>query len=150
MKRTNYFEIIVGTFVLACAAIFLFTSVKTAGIKSTAGYKLTAKFDNASGIETGSDVVIAGVKIGTVTNQILDEESYRATLTFEIQSDIKLPADSSAKISSAGLLGSKFLEISPGADEEFLSNGDEIFFTQSSVNLEELLGKFIFSSKDTE
>ncbi len=145
MKHSNYFEIIVGTFVLACAAIFFFNSFKSAKIKTSGGYNLVAKFDNVGGVEAGSDVKIAGVKIGIVENNLLDKETYRAVTTLIVNNDVKLPTDSSAKIVSSGLIGDKFLEITPGADEEFLKNGDELRFTQSSVNFEQLLGKFMFS-----
>ncbi len=146
MKRTNYFEIIIGTFVLLCAGLFLYNSMKSAKIKTVNGYSLIAKFDDASGIEAGSDVKISGVKIGTVEDYFLDETNYRAVLKFQVGSNVKLSSDSSAKIVSSGLLGEKYLELSPGADDSFLSDGDEISFTQSSVNIEELLSKFIFGS----
>lgn len=147
MKNNNYFEIIVGTFVLLCAGFFFFNSFKSAKIKSTTGYNLIAKFDNAAGIEPGSDVKISGIKIGVVENNTLDYESYRAVLLLNVDNAVKLPLDSSAKIASAGLLGEKFIEISPGSDEELLKNSGEIEFTQSSVSLEDLLAKFIFNDK---
>lgn len=148
MKRTNYFEVIIGTFVLLSAAFFLVNSMKSAKIKNTSGYFLIAKFDNASGIEAGSDVKISGIKIGTVEESFLDQENYRASIRFQVERGVKLPTDSSAKIASSGLLGEKFLDISIGADEEILSEGDEISFTQSSVDLEELLSKFMFGAKN--
>lgn len=148
MKRTNFFEILVGTFVLGCAALFLLSSLKSAKIKNTNGYELVAKFDDAGGIEAGSDVKISGVKIGTVSNNFLDENTYRAVLKFQVKESIKLPLDSSAKIVSSGLLGEKYLEISPGSDEDYLKAGEEINFTQSSVNLESLLSKFMFKSEE--
>ena len=79
---------------------------------------------------------------------VLDEKDFRAVLKINLNNSVKLPSDSSAKISSEGLLGSKFLSIEPGADEEFLKEGDEIQFTQSSVSFEDLLGKFIFGDKN--
>lgn len=145
-NNNNYFEIIVGTFVLACAIFFLSYSMKGSQIKNADSYELIAKFDSIDGIAIGSDVKISGVKIGTVTEQFLDKESYRAALKIAIDSDVQLPSDSSAKIASEGLLGSKFLSIEIGADSEMLKTGEEIEFTQSSVNLEDLLGKFIFNS----
>lgn len=148
MQRSNYFEVIVGTFVLFCAAIFFFNSFKSAKIKTTSGYDIIAKFDDAGGIDAGSDVKISGVKIGTVENQILDTQSFRAVLRLNVDKEVQLPTDSSAKIVSSGLLGEKFVEISPGGDEEYLKDGEEIRFTQSSVNFEQLLGKFMFSDKD--
>ncbi len=147
-KSNNYFEIIVGTFVLICALVFFFTSFNKSQSKTVSGYRLIAKFDNADGVNNGSDVKISGVKIGTVENQFLDAESFKATLQINIPNHIKLPSDSSIKISSEGLLGSKYLSISPGGDDENLKDGDEIMFTQSSVNFEDLLGKFIFNSTE--
>jgi phospholipid/cholesterol/gamma-HCH transport system substrate-binding protein len=144
IKNNNYFEIIVGTFVLFCAIFFFTTSFKNAKVGSSGGYDIIAKFDNVDGINSGSDVKISGVKVGTITDQFLDEKDFRATLKITLADNIKIPADSSAKISSEGLLGSKYLAITPGGDEEILSAGEEIQFTQSSVSFEDLLGKFIF------
>ena len=146
-KNNNYFEIIVGTFVLFCAIFFFATSFKSAEVGTSGGYEIIAKFDNIDGIKAGSDVKISGVKIGTISDQFLDEKDFRATLKILINDNIKIPTDSSAKISSEGLLGSKYLSITPGGDEEFLSAGEAIQFTQSSVNFEDLLGKFIFSNE---
>ncbi len=147
-KSNNYFEIIVGTFVLVCALVFFFTSFNKSQSKNINGYYLVAKFDNADGVANGSDVKISGVKIGTVESQLLDNQNFKASLKLKIPNDIKLPSDSSVKIASEGLLGSKYLSITPGGDEENLKDGDEIIFTQSSVNFEELLGKFIFNSTE--
>lgn len=145
-KQNNYFEIIVGTFVLFTAIFFFFNSFKNSKVSESEGYEIIAKFDNIDGLSQGSDVKISGVKIGTVADQYLDTKDYRATLKLLIKNDVKLSTDSSAKIASEGLLGSKYLAIEPGGDDEFIKTGEEIKFTQSSVNLEELLGKFIFSS----
>ncbi len=148
MKRTNYFEVIVGTLVILFAGLFLINSIKSAKIQTSKGYEIIAKFDDVGDISSGSDVKISGIKIGTVSQSELDKDTYRATLKIQIQDDVKIPLDSSVKVASSGLLGAKYLEISPGADIEYLSQGDEIAFTQSSVNLEDLLGKFIFGAKD--
>lgn len=146
-KNKNKFEIIIGSFVLITALLFLLSSMKTAKINDdNDGYKLTAKFSNITGINNGSDVKIAGVKIGQVVDQTLDKVNYQAILTFKINQDIKIPSDSSIKIASEGLLGGKHLAIEIGSDEEFLKENDEISFTQSSINLEDLLGRFIFNS----
>jgi len=147
-KANNYFDFIVGTVVLLTAIIFLFFSFRSAKISSIDRYNLKAKFENADGIEIGSDVKISGIKIGKITEQTLDQQSFRAIFTLNIDNQTKIPADSSAKIVSEGLLGAKYIAITPGGAEENLSEGQEISFTQSSVNFEELLGKFIFSDKD--
>jgi phospholipid/cholesterol/gamma-HCH transport system substrate-binding protein len=144
--KNNLFEIIVGTFVLACAIYFFYTSFGKSGISVENTYQLSAKFDNVDGISSGSDIKIAGVKIGTVASEVIEPETYRAILKLNINQSVKLPRDSSAKILSSGLLGGKYVGIEIGADEEMLANNDQIQFTQSGVNLEDLLGKFIFGS----
>lgn len=146
-KNGNQFEIIVGTFVLFCAVFFFFSSVKSAKISEGKGYNVIAKFENIDGISGSSDVKISGVKIGTADSPMLDEKDFRAKVVLNIYESVKIPADSSIKVASEGLLGSKYLSISPGGDEEFLKNGEEILFTQSSINFEDLLGKFIFGSE---
>jgi phospholipid/cholesterol/gamma-HCH transport system substrate-binding protein len=147
-KTNNYFEIIVGTFVLLSAVFFFFNSFTNSKVNAAGGYNLIAKFENADGVNNGTDIKISGVKVGTVEGQTLDNESFRAVLQLNIADEIKLPIDSSVKIASEGLLGSKYLAITPGGDEEELKEGAEIQFTQSSVNFEDLLGKFIFSSTE--
>jgi phospholipid/cholesterol/gamma-HCH transport system substrate-binding protein len=149
-KNNNYFEIIVGTFVLLCAVFFFFSSFSKSKINNSDNYSVIAKFENADGVAIGTDIKISGVKIGSVIDQSLDAKSFRAQLTLGISKDVVLSSDSSAKIASEGLLGSKYIAITPGGDEENLESGDEIQFTQSSVNLEELLGKFIFSSNSNK
>ncbi len=146
-KTNNYFEIIVGTFVLVAAIWFFVSSAKNAKLTATASrYHIIAKFDNIDGISPGSDIKISGVKVGIVEDQFLDGQTFRAVLKMAIDDSVKLSLDSSAKIASEGLLGSKFLSLQPGSDENNLKNGDEIKFTQSSVSFEDLLGKFIYSS----
>jgi len=146
-KSHNYFDFLIGTIVLVCAIGFFTYSFKSSNISTSKGYNLIAKFENADGISIGSDIKIAGIKVGSIIDQNLDEKTAKANLKINISSNIKIPADSSAKIASEGLLGAKYISISLGGDEEFLKNGEEITFTQSSVNFEELLGKFIFSDK---
>ncbi len=150
--KNNLFEVIVGTFVLGCAIYFFFFSFSKSNISTATTYQVVANFDNIDGVSIGSDIKISGVKIGAVASESIDPQSYRATLKLNINQDIKLPKDSSAKILSSGLLGGKYIGIEVGADEEMLKNGEQIQFTQSGVNFEELLGKFIFGStkKDSE
>jgi phospholipid/cholesterol/gamma-HCH transport system substrate-binding protein len=149
-KNNNYFDFIIGTFVILCAGFFFLSSFNSTKINNSGGYFLLAKFDNVNGIAGGSDVKISGVKIGTVIEQFIDEKTFRATIKFTINDKIKLPSDSSAKIVSDGLLGSKFLEINPGSQDDLLNEGDELVFTQSSVNFEDLLARFMFSEKKKE
>ncbi len=146
-KIHNYFDFVVGTFVLLIAISVVFLSTKSTKIKNS-GYVISAKFENADGINSGSDIKISGVKIGSVNDMQIDNETFQAVLKLNIYDYIKLPIDSSAKIVSEGLLGSKYIAITPGGSEQILADNQEINFTQSSVNFEELLGKFIFNGKD--
>lgn len=146
----NLFEIIIGSLVLIIAIYFISFAVKKSEVNIQDSYLLNAKFDNAQGIVAGSDIRVSGVKIGSVVDLKLDNHTYQAEVVLSIYDDIKLPGDSSAKIVSDGLLGNKHISIEPGAEEENLKNGNKIEFTQSSVNLEELLSKFIFSSANDD
>ena len=97
------------------------------------------------GIASGADVRIAGLKVGSVTGLAIDPKSYQAVATFTVQPDIKLSADSSATIATGGLLGGNFISLATGGDDKMLADGGTITVTQSAVNLEDLLGKFIFN-----
>jgi len=93
-------------------------------------------------------VRMAGVKVGSVTTTRVDPQSYQALVTFTVQPALKLPKDTSAEVTSDGLLGGKFLALVPGGDEQMLADGADVTITQSAVSLEELLGKFIFNVGD--
>jgi phospholipid/cholesterol/gamma-HCH transport system substrate-binding protein len=93
----------------------------------------------------GADVRVSGIKVGKVLEQSLDPETYRAEVRFSVMSDVELPTDSSAAVVSSGLLGGKYLALVPGGDDQLLQEGGEITLTQSSVNIEDLIGKYIFS-----
>ncbi|MBE7637161.1 outer membrane lipid asymmetry maintenance protein MlaD [Sneathiella sp. P13V-1] len=143
----NIVETIIGAVVLAFAAIFLVFAYRTADIGAGGnGLNLIAKFDQVDGLQVGSDVRMSGIKVGTVTSQTLDTESYRAVIGFSINDEIKLPEDSAAKIASESLLGGSYLDLEPGGAEDMLGEGDEVTFTQSSVSLMDLIGQAIFSA----
>ncbi len=145
MARRSFSEVAAGAAVLAMAAGFLFYAVASTGRGKVGGYTLHASFDNVGGIATGSDVRVAGLKVGSVTGLAIDPRSYQATATFTVQSDIKLSSDSSATIATGGLLGGNFISLATGGDTKMLPDGGTIAVTQSAVNLEDLLGKFIFN-----
>jgi len=145
--RRNLIETIIGFLVILVAIIFFVFSYKVADVKKLEStYELTAKFDQVEGIVVGSDVAISGIKVGIVKNLSLDTKDYNAKMTMAIKDNIKLPSDSSAKIVSEGLLGSKYVSIEAGSDDEMLEDGDQIMYTQSSMNLESLISKFAFGS----
>ena len=141
----NATEVAVGGAVLATAAGFLFYVVNATGVGSTASgvYELGASFRSVQGIAVGTDVRMAGVKIGTVTGLDLNPTTFRADTTFTVQDDILLPDDSGIIVASEGLLGGNFIEIVPGGSPINLEPGEEIIDTQGAVGLIELLTKFV-------
>ncbi len=144
MKR-NLFETVLGALVLGVAAFFLIFSIRTADVGKVDGYKVTANFSGIGGLAIGDDVMISGVKIGNVAGVALDQKTFLAKVSMNIDNDIKIPTDSAALISSQSLLGGRYLAIEPGGEESNLEPGGEIQYTQAPQNLEQLLGQFIFS-----
>lgn len=142
----NLVETLIGALVVIVAGFFLYFAYDKADIGAVEGYALTARFDKVDGVKVGSDIMLAGIKIGTVTDQTLDAEEFLAVLQLSLSSDVKLPDDSSIKIASDGLLGGKYLSIDAGGSEDYLEAGGEIRFTQGAVDLTELIGKAIYSS----
>jgi phospholipid/cholesterol/gamma-HCH transport system substrate-binding protein len=141
-------ETLIGALVLAAAGGFLVYAANTADVgMGGSGYPLVAKFRKAEGISVGSDVRIAGVKVGSVAQMGLDPKTYFATVTFVIDKEVKVPEDSLAKITSASLLGDPYIAVDPGSSDLMLEPGEEIVFTQSSVNVGDLIGKFIGGSE---
>ncbi len=148
MAKRKPSELIAGTLVLAVALGFLGYAVANTGRTTVSGYTLRAKFERIDGLSVGSDVRVAGVKVGTIRSAGVDPKTYQAMVTFTVEPALHLPKDSSAEVTSDGLLGGKFLSLVPGGDDKMLADGGEITITQSAVSLEQLLGKFIFSVGD--
>ena len=142
------FETIMGAIVLIIAIAFMAFAYQSSNLKTIQGYPLKAKFTSASGIGLGTDVRVSGIKVGVVTDLVLDPDTYRAIVSFQVKEGIKLPVDSSAAIGSDGLLGSKYVKIEPGSDDKILASGETITITQSSVNLEDMIAKFIGVGSD--
>ena len=147
MRARNLAEMATGAIVLAVAAIFLVYAVLHSGRGAVTadGMSLRANFDRIDGLANGADVRIAGVKVGTVTDSRIDPQTFGAVLTIRVDRSLRLPDDTSAEITSEGLLGGKYVSLVPGGSEKFLADGGRITETQGSVSLESLLGKFIFS-----
>jgi phospholipid/cholesterol/gamma-HCH transport system substrate-binding protein len=149
MARRNLAEVATGAIVLVIAAGFLaFAIAHTGRDRISGGYTLTARFDRIDGLNVGGDLRLAGVNVGSVIAADVDPKLFQAILTLKVRNDLRLPKDTSAEITSDGLLGGKYVALVPGGDEAELKPGDRITITQSSVSLEELLGKFIFSVSD--
>ncbi len=149
MKK-NVIETVLGAVVLGIAILFLVFSYSSASIGSTDGYDVTARFSGIGGLGVGDKVVIGGVKIGQVSKISLDSETYLADVTMDIKDSVKLPDDTAAFISSESLLGGLYMQLEPGASEEYIEAGGSIQYTQAPQNLEQLLGQFIFSLSDSD
>ena len=144
-------ETLLGALVILVALVFFIFSYNKADVgKGSGGYEIIAHFSGIGGLAAGDEVQISGVKIGTVNRVELDQDTYLARVVLGIDSSYKLPLDTAALISSESLLGGKYLELQPGADEDMLEDGDVIEFTQAPQNLEQLLGQFIFSMQSDD
>ena len=146
MAHRNLAETVTGAVVLVVAVGFLGYAVANSGRTPVSGYDLHARFDRIDGLSVGADVRVAGVKVGSVVSATVDPKTYQAEVAFTVQSAVKLPRDSSAEVTSDGLLGSKYISLVPGGDDKLIPVGGTVTITQSAVNVEELLGKFIFSA----
>ena len=146
----NPTEVVAGAAVLAAALVFVFYASQSTGLSGTAGtYDLKASFRSVEGITLGSDVRMAGVKVGTITALDLNPKTYFADATVSVQKNLLLPDDSAILISSEGLLGGNFIELVPGGSETNLEPGAEIEDTQGSVSLISLLMKFVTGKSDS-
>ena len=143
--RQNLVEALIGLLVLIVAIIaVLFFYQRTSAATGAEQYTVSAFFENASGVSQGTDVRMSGVTIGQVTGHTLEEEfPFRARLSLAINDRYQLPADTSASITSEGILGGNYISLTPGGDTETLREGDQIMDTQGSVDLMSMVGQFI-------
>ncbi|AMZ72590.1 MULTISPECIES: outer membrane lipid asymmetry maintenance protein MlaD [Pseudomonas] len=149
-------EIGVGLFLLAGILALLLLALRVSGLAPTAStdtYKLYANFDNIAGLTVRAKVTMAGVTIGKVTAIDLNREDFTGRVTLQLEKRVdNLPTDSTASILTAGLLGEKYIGISVGGEDSVLKDGGVIHDTQSSLVLEDLIGKFLLNtvSKDAK
>ncbi|NBX02959.1 MAG: outer membrane lipid asymmetry maintenance protein MlaD [Alphaproteobacteria bacterium] len=143
--QKNIIETLMGAVVLVVAGAFLIFAYQGSNVRVEDGYIVRGNFSNATGVSLGSDVRVGGIKVGVISDMQLDPQTYEAIVSMQIRKATKLPKDSSAAISSSGLLGEKYISVTPGSDDKMLADGGRIDFTQSGVNLEEMIGKFMFS-----
>ena len=145
----NRLEIAVGGVVLALAVGFAVFLAQSTGLsESSSSYPISASFRSAEGISVGTDIRLAGVKIGTISDLKLNSETYRAESILSVRNDVRIPDDSALAVASEGLLGGSFIEVIPGASFDYLEAGDEIIDTQGSVSLIQLLLKFVSSGQN--
>ncbi len=135
-----------GAVMLALCAAIAIVHISSAHSKA-AGYELVARFHKAEGITVGSEVRLAGVVVGRVNSQTLDER-FRAVLGLRLTPNVHLPKDSNAAVQTDGLLGAKFIALQGGGDEEILKPGDEIAYTQDSLAVEDLLALIIAQAEN--
>ena len=147
MQR-NTLETVMGALVLLTAVAFFSLAYEAADLQGDDGYLIEAEFGATGGLAVGDDVRISGIKVGRIISQELDPITYAARIVMSLDERIRIPADSSARITAASLLGGNYLELMPGADEEMLKAGEVIYDTRDPVSLSDLLGKAVFSSSN--
>lgn len=137
-------ELAVGVFLLIGIFSLIFISIKLGRLEvlGSEGYSLYAKFENAGGIKAGADVDIAGVSIGKIKSVRFD--NYQALVEFTIDKNVKIQEDSIASIKTKGLIGEKFVQITPGGSDKILQNEGIIRETESAIDVEELISKYVF------
>jgi len=147
MRRSPSRDLLVGLFVLMGLAALAYLSLSVGGLSLRPGGGMTiyAAFDEIGGLKPRAPVVISGVKVGQVDSITLNDD-YRARVAMHIEDHIELPADSSASIVTAGVLGDRYISIQLGGDDRLLHDGDEISFVESAVILERLIGKLIHNT----
>jgi phospholipid/cholesterol/gamma-HCH transport system substrate-binding protein len=147
MKRYNL-EIVVGLFMLIGFACFIYLSVKLGDVSlfDNDHYRVKARFGSVAGLKLGASVQIGGVDVGKVASISLDPKSYDAVVALDIQRSIELQDDCIASVRTSGIIGDRYISILPGGSPILIDEGGEIFETESAINLEELLSKYIFES----
>jgi phospholipid/cholesterol/gamma-HCH transport system substrate-binding protein len=147
MKQSRL-ELIVGVFVLAglTAVAYLALRIGAGALFGADTYTLSARFTNSGGLKPGSNVLIAGVSVGRVDTVTLNPKDFSALIEFSLKKEVKLPVDSIASIKTSGLIGDKFLALSPGGDDAVLPPGGLISDTESNVDLESLISRFAFGN----
>ena len=145
MQR-NMLETVMGAIVLLTAVAFVSLAYEAANIRGTDGYELEAEFGATGGLSVGDDVRISGIKVGRISRQELDPVTYAARIVMSLDERIRIPTDTSARITAASLLGGNYLELIPGADEDMMQPGEIIYDTRDPVSLTDLLSKAVFSA----
>lgn len=149
MLQSRTVEIWVGLFIAAGMAALFMLAMQVSNltvVNTDEGYDVTARFENISGLKVRAAVTMAGVRIGRVTEIGFDPRTFEAVVTMHISNQYdQLPADTSASIFTAGLLGEQYVGLEPGGEMEVLKDGSEIMLTQSALILEQLIGQFLFS-----
>ena len=142
MPQNNLSETLIGAGVVAVALAFAAYSYYHTGAGALAGYEVNAKVAKADGLAVGTDVRLAGIKVGTVSDLTLDPKTYLVTVHMNIRDDVKLPVDSSVLVTQAGFLGGQYLSITPGGDDKMMAAGSYFENAQGSIDVMSLVGRF--------
>jgi phospholipid/cholesterol/gamma-HCH transport system substrate-binding protein len=143
--KNSAVETLIGAVVVLIAAGFFLFAYQTSGKVGAAGaYRLSAEFDNAEGVSVGTDVRAAGVKVGSVVGFTLNADNFQARVDMDIDPKVKLTEDATAKVTSEGLLGSKFISLEQGGAETMLADGGVISNTQGAVDIWSLISQAMF------
>ena len=148
--RKNIIETIMGAVVLLVAVGFVVLALETSDAADGGGYPIEATFDDAAGLELGTEVRLAGLKVGTVTDQVLDMDRLLVRVTLSIDEDIALPEDTVARVAPDGLLGGMAIVLEPGQAEARILPGGELTRTRAAVNIVDVIGQTIFSVGGSE
>ena len=143
--RYSSVEILMGAVVLVTAISFLILGLQSINTNQKDGYNISLIFGSSAGLKTGDSVKISGIDVGKIIKLDLDLDDYNAKIHINLSNEVKIPEDSSARITSSSLLGGNFLDIIPGSSETFLKPNDIIYDTSDSVSFIDMLGKMIFS-----
>lgn len=146
MNKAYTMEISVGVFVLLGLICLGYLTLQLGQMQLFGGdhYQLQARFSNVAGLRSGNSVQIAGVNVGQVQDIQLNQEQYVAMVRLKIREGVKISDDSIAAIKTSGLIGDKYINISPGGSGLYLEPGETIIETQAPVDIEELVGKYVF------
>lgn len=149
MKQNKTTEFLVGLFIVAGLAGLFVLAMQVSNLSTlSAGdsYELTARFENIGGLKVRSAVTVSGVRVGRISAIDFDSDRFEAVVSMNIESRYnQFPDDTAASIYTAGLLGEQYISLEPGGSDELLGDGSEIELTQSSLVLEKLISKFLFS-----
>jgi len=142
MSRSSIAETLIGTAVVAIALVLAALAYYRTGGGGLSGYEINAKLSKVDGLAVGTDVRLAGIKVGSVSGLTLDPKTYLVTVHMDIRKEVKLPVDSSILVTQAGFLGGQYLSITPGGDDQMMAAGSFFENAQGSIDVMNLVGRF--------
>ena len=145
IMRYSLIEILMGAMVLIIGIGFLSIGMQSINTNQKIGYEISLIFGSSAGLKNGDNVKISGINVGKITGLNLNLEDYNAKVNIKLNQNIKIPDDSSARITSSSLLGGNFVDIIPGVSDKYMKPNDIIYDTSDPVSFTDMLGKVIYS-----